>query len=68
MGPTSKAYPVTPEGGDDDPRFTFGLLHDVRMAIQSHDYPEISNGLDLVDLQMALFGFLYGTNERRAGE
>ncbi|MER6049721.1 MULTISPECIES: hypothetical protein [Streptomyces] len=61
-----KEYPVVPDGGDS--RFTIGLLHDVRMVLESHGYPEISNGLDLVDLQQALFRFLYGTSERRAGE
>lgn len=68
MATDSKAYPVAPLEGDRDSRFTVGLLYDVRNALQAHGYPEIANGLDIVDLQMALFGFLYGTGERRAGE
>ncbi|MDI3408852.1 hypothetical protein [Streptomyces cavernicola] len=60
-----KVYPLVQGCGS---RFTVGLLHDVRTVLEDHGYPEISNGLDLLDLQMALYGFLYGNGERRAGE
>ncbi len=61
------AYPVAPLQGDADDRFTTGLLFDVRDVLTRHGYPQITSGLDLVDLRQALFGFLYGNNERRAG-
>lgn len=43
---------------DDDPRFTLGLALDFRDVLTKHGYPE-PNGIDLVRLQQALFGFLY---------
>lgn len=45
-----------------DPRFTFGLLVDVREVLRQHGYPaEDMTGADLTNLQQALFGFLYDT-------
>lgn len=43
---------------DDDPRFTFGLLEDLTRVLQDHDYPPV-HGRDLVDLQQAIFRFIY---------
>lgn len=43
-----------------DPRFTIGLLLDIRQVLEQHGYPPVREGLDLVDLQACLFGFLYG--------
>lgn len=48
----------------DDPRFTFGLLIDVARVLNEHGYPNLAEGyddagLDLVELHLALFGFLY---------
>lgn len=45
---------------DDDPRFTLGLALDVAGVLHRHGHPEITAGLDVVDLQQALFRFLYG--------
>ena len=44
---------------DGDPRFTFGLLRDVAGLLAEHGYPPL-DGRQLVDLQAALFGALYG--------
>lgn len=56
---TARQYPITP-APDDDARFTFGLAKDVADVLEAHGYPKITAGLDFVDLQQALFGFLYG--------
>ncbi|MEV0282442.1 hypothetical protein AB0I22_39660 [Streptomyces sp. NPDC050610] len=58
------AYPVTPDG-DDDPRFTTGLAFDVAFVLETHGFPKLTNGLDFVDLQQALFRFLYVAEGRR---
>ena len=56
---TARQYPISPAPAD-DPRFTFGLAKDVADVLATHGYPEITSGLDFVDLQQALFRFLYG--------
>ena len=43
---------------DDDPRFSFGLTYDVARVIEEAGYPKIT-GSDFVELQLALFKFLY---------
>ena len=43
----------------EDPRFTFGLVIDVSLALTERGYPQ-PTGKDLVELQQALFQFLYG--------
>lgn len=53
-----RAYPIRPLP-DEDPRFTFGLVRDVAEVLERHGYPPVVNGLDHVDLQQALFRFLY---------
>jgi hypothetical protein len=55
---SERQYPIRPQP-DDDPRFTLGLAIDVAQVLQQHGYPEITNGLDFVDLQQALYRFLY---------
>jgi hypothetical protein len=45
---------------DSDPRFTLGLVLDVARVLEQHGYPPIAKGRELVDLQVALFRFLYG--------
>lgn len=55
---TDRQYPIRPVP-DDDPRFTFGLTVDVAAVLQSHGYPKITAGGDIVDLQQALYRFLY---------
>jgi hypothetical protein len=56
---TDRQYPISPAPAD-DPRFTFGLAKDIADVLEAHGYPKISNGLDFVDLQQALYQFLYG--------
>ncbi|WP_432047095.1 hypothetical protein [Streptomyces asiaticus] len=53
------AYPVEPESGDDDSRFTNGLLFDVAKVIESHGYPKLASGRDLLELRISLYRFLY---------
>lgn len=55
----AREYPITP-APDDDPRFTLGLAIDVAGVLEAHGYPKITAGLDYVDLQQALYRFLYG--------
>lgn len=43
----------------EDPRFTQGLSIDVAKVLAQHGYPQITEGMDLLRLQGALFGFLY---------
>lgn len=57
-------YPVQPAGEDADDRFTFGLVLDVARVLASHGFPDLTNpavarGGDFVDLQQALFRFIY---------
>ncbi|MFH8410706.1 hypothetical protein ACH4FX_38935 [Streptomyces sp. NPDC018019] len=54
---SERRYPVRPRPGD-DPRFTLGLVIDVAQVLQDHGYPPVT-GRDFVELQQALFGFLY---------
>lgn len=62
MSATSgRAYPVA---GDDDSRFTFGLLHDVTRVLEAHGYPPVVAGPDLEQLYLALFRFLHGSSGR----
>lgn len=53
-----RAYPIRPRP-DDDPRFTFGLTLDVAKVLTDHGYPPITAGRDLLELQQALYRFLY---------
>lgn len=53
-----RTYPLPQP--DDDPRFTIGLMIDVIDVLIAHGYPPLSDsGLDHVELQGALFRFLY---------
>jgi hypothetical protein len=49
----------SPERPDDDARFTLGLTLDVVDVLEDHGYPR-PDAERLVDLQTALFDFLYG--------
>ena len=51
-----RAYPMPPV--EEDPRFTIGVALDVAAVLVDHTYPAV-HGLDLVELQQALYGFLY---------
>lgn len=55
---SERVYPIRPES-DEDPRFTFGLTREVAEVLERHGYPPVSAGGDLVDLQQALYRFLY---------
>jgi hypothetical protein len=61
-----RQYPIPrPPLEQGDPRFTVGLLLAVGAALQAHGYPSVKNGRDLVELQQALLGFIYGNPEAR---
>jgi hypothetical protein len=55
-----RIYPLPPP--EKDARFSFGLLADVALLLAQHGYPR-PEGLDLVDLQVALHGFLYAPRD-----
>lgn len=55
---SERAYPITP-APDDDSRFTVGLTVDVIKVLTEHGYPPVTNGMDIVELQQALYRFLY---------
>ncbi|MFJ8929316.1 hypothetical protein ACIRLA_22325 [Streptomyces sp. NPDC102364] len=59
---SARQYPIRPIP-DDDPRFTLGLTLDVANVLVEHGYPKVTAGLDFVDLQQALYRFLYVGNE-----
>ncbi|MFD9222047.1 hypothetical protein ACFWDI_18995 [Streptomyces sp. NPDC060064] len=56
---SERQYPIQPQP-EDDPRFTFGLTKDVADVLAAHGYQQITSGGDFVELQQALFRFLYG--------
>lgn len=58
----SRRYPAGYPVDGKDSRFTFGLFHDVARVLESHGYPELT-GADYVELQQALFRFLYDTTQ-----
>ncbi|MEV6212723.1 hypothetical protein [Kitasatospora sp. NPDC051914] len=55
--PAPAVYPLP--APDDDPRFSLGLVLDLAAVLAEHGYPPITSGADLLNLQQALFGFLY---------
>ena len=57
MSADERAYPLPRTV--DDPRFTFGLVLDVAEVLTRHGYPQPATGVDLVDLQQALYRYLY---------
>ena len=52
-----RVYPM--KAPADDPRFNMGLLIDVIKVLTERGYPKVEHGQDLVELQQALFNFLY---------
>jgi hypothetical protein len=62
IDPLPRLYPLPRPAADD--RFTFGLLIDVLDVLETHGYPRPAAGGDLVELQLALFRFLYDTADR----
>lgn len=59
-----REYPVTPPSVADDERFTIGLVIDIIDVLEKHGYPRVRRGGDMVDLQQALFRFLYIAEDR----
>lgn len=60
MSAEPRVYPVEqPAPGDTDPRFTFGLTIDVAKVLVEHGYPETTSGADIIELQQALYRFIY---------
>lgn len=55
---SARAYPLPQPKSGQDPRFTFGLALDIAKRIEAAGYPPVS-GTDFVELQLALFRFLY---------
>jgi hypothetical protein len=53
-----RRYPISPRPAE-DPRFTLGLALDVAKVLHEHGYPNVTSGRDFLELQQALFGFLY---------
>jgi hypothetical protein len=56
---SSRNYPLPKF---DDPRFTVGLVFDVRDVLTEHGYPAVASD-DYAGLRQALFTFLYATEE-----
>lgn len=56
------AYPLDVADGN-DPRFTLGVVIDIAGVLAAHGYPPITAGADIVRLQQALYGYLYGAAE-----
>jgi hypothetical protein len=60
MTDEARNYPVPRPETDSDSRFTFGLILDVADVLTRHGYPPLSgDGRDHLELQQALFRFLY---------
>lgn len=65
-GPKERAYPLPRP--DDDARFTLGLTLDVAKVLEEHGYPPVVAGADFVELQSALFRFIYAPSSGEAEE
>lgn len=57
-------FPVQPAAEGADDRFTYGLVWDVARVLADHGFPDLTNpavarGGDFVELQQALFRFIY---------
>lgn len=64
MTPDAAPQPVypLPAPADTDPRFSYGLLHDIANALQRNGFPR-PEGTDWAQLMTALGGFLYQNKE-----
>lgn len=55
-----RRYPLPrPAEGADDDRFTLGLALDVGEVLERHGFPALTESADVLELQLALFRFLY---------
>jgi hypothetical protein len=59
--PQQPVYPL-PAPADGDPRFTYGLLHDIADVLQRNGFPQPA-GTDWAHLMTALGCFLYQNKE-----
>ena len=59
--PPQPVYPL-PAPADTDPRFSYGLLHDIANMLQRNGFPR-PEGADWAQLMTALGGFLYQNKE-----
>jgi len=59
-----KFFPLRPLP-ENDPRFTIELAIDTAAVLEKHGFPKIEAGGDWLDLQQALFSFLYGERVTR---
>jgi hypothetical protein len=64
MNDPEATYPIPRPTGGDDPRFSYGLAHDVITALTAHGYPPMTNGADLHYWQQALFTAIYQEKPR----
>lgn len=55
---STRQYPIRPRPAEDS-RFTLGFALDVAKVLKEHGYPAVTSGRDFLELQQALFGFLY---------
>ncbi len=55
---SERVYPVRPLPENDD-RFTRGVALDVAEVLVRHGYPPVTAGRDFLELQRALYRFLY---------
>ena len=64
MTPSATPQPVypLPAPADTDPRFSYGLLHDIANALQRNGFPR-PEGTDWAHLMTALGDFLYQSKE-----
>lgn len=65
--PTVAAYPLPRPAGDDDPRFTYGLVFDIADVLCEHGYPRPTD-TDWADLMLALLRFLYQPPPAQKGD
>ncbi len=54
-----RKYPLGRPSSGNDPRFTVGLMLDVGAVLERHGFPALTEGMDVVELQQALFSFIY---------
>jgi hypothetical protein len=58
-----QVYPLGEPKTGTDKRFTFGVVLEVADVLTKHGYPDIvdiASGADVLNLQTALFTFIYG--------
>jgi hypothetical protein len=58
---SARNFPL-PRTEDDDPRFNYGLIFDVALALAAAGYPAVV-GVDHVELGQALFKFIYAAED-----